>query len=258
MKASVEALRALALYTALQFDSPRITAMHRRAPPPQARGDLLIPIVKGWSTEVGIEVAAIGIQVHGGMGFIEETGAAQYLRDVRITAIYEGTTGIQSNDLIGRKLGRDGGAAMVALLKDMEQELQRLTPGDAAARQARQSALEAVGVLAQATHSLLSSLSTRPHAAMAVSVPYLKLCGYVMGGWLWRAPRTWPRRSSMARRLSFMPRSCAPPPSTPRRCCRSRSLWRAWWERAARAWSRPTPPSSRLQPGPRQSAKAGE
>ncbi len=184
MKSQTEASRALALYTALQFDLAEYGGDAQARAAAQARGELLTPIVKGWCTEVGNEVAALGVQVHGGMGFIEETGAAQYVRDVRITTIYEGTTGIQSNDLIGRKLGRDGGAAMVALLKDMEQELQRLTPGDAAARQARQSALEAVGVLAQATHSLLSSLSTRPDAAMAVSVPYLKLCGYVMGGWL--------------------------------------------------------------------------
>ncbi len=79
----------------------------------QAQGDLLIPIVKGWCTEFGVELASTGIQVHGGMGFIEETGAAQWLRDVRITAIYEGTTGIQANDLLGRKLARDQGAAMM-------------------------------------------------------------------------------------------------------------------------------------------------
>ena len=94
----------------------------------QARGELLTPIVKGWCTEIGNEVAALGVQVHGGMGFIEETGAAQYVRDVRITTIYEGTTGIQSNDLIGRKLGRDRGVAMSALIADMERELPAL-PG---------------------------------------------------------------------------------------------------------------------------------
>ena len=85
----------------------------------QLRADLLIPIVKGWCTEMGNEMAAIGVQVHGGMGFIEETGAAQYVRDARITTIYEGTTGIQANDLLGRKIGRDRGAAMSSLLADM-------------------------------------------------------------------------------------------------------------------------------------------
>jgi 3-(methylthio)propanoyl-CoA dehydrogenase len=122
--------------------------------------------------------------VHGGMGYIEETGAAQYVRDVRITTIYEGTTGIQSNDLIGRKLGRDGGVAMSALIADMERELQGLPTTDAAVSSVRQAALEAVAQLGSATQALLRSLATHPDAGMAVSVPYLKLCGYVIGGWL--------------------------------------------------------------------------
>ena len=184
MKAQTEASRALALYAALQFDLAEHAADATERAAAQARGELLTPIVKGWCTEIGNEVAGIGVQVHGGMGFIEETGAAQYVRDVRITTIYEGTTGIQSNDLIGRKLGRDGGAAMVALLSDMERELRALDAPDSGALAARKAALEAVGLLATATHALLTQLSSRPDAAMAVSVPYLKLCGYVMGGWL--------------------------------------------------------------------------
>jgi alkylation response protein AidB-like acyl-CoA dehydrogenase len=184
MKAQTEASRALALYAALQFDLAEYGTEPEARAAAGARGELLTPIVKGWCTEVGNEVAALGVQVHGGMGFIEETGAAQYVRDVRITTIYEGTTGIQSNDLIGRKLGRDGGAAMVALLRDMEQDLRVPGAADAAARQVRQATLEAVGELAKATHALLTSLSTRAEAGMAVSVPYLKLCGYVIAGWL--------------------------------------------------------------------------
>ena len=85
--------------------------------------DFLIPIVKGWSTENGIDVASLGIQVHGGMGFIEETGAAQHLRDARITTIYEGTTGIQANDLVGRKIGREQGRTALALLAEIEKML---------------------------------------------------------------------------------------------------------------------------------------
>src|SRR5262249_45655794 len=119
-----------------------------------------------------------------GMGFIEETGAAQYVRDVRITTIYEGTTGIQSNDLIGRKLGRDGGAAMAALLMDMERDLQTISAADGDVDAIRAAGLEAVGELGAATRALLGTLATRPDAGMAVSVPYLKLCGYVIGGWL--------------------------------------------------------------------------
>ena len=88
--------------------APRPTTTRRAAA--LARGELLIPIVKGWSTDQGAELASLAIQIHGGMGFIEETGVAQTLRDVRITSIYEGTTGIQANDLLGRKIGRDRGA----------------------------------------------------------------------------------------------------------------------------------------------------
>jgi acyl-CoA dehydrogenase len=184
MKAQTEASRALTLYAAFQFDLAEHSSDAQERAAAQARGELLTPIVKGWCTEVGNEVAALGVQVHGGMGFIEETGAAQYVRDARITTIYEGTTGIQSNDLIGRKLGRDRGAAISALIADMERELQALAAADTAASSARQAALEAVGHLGRATQALLQTLATQPDAGMAVSVPYLKLCGYVIGGWL--------------------------------------------------------------------------
>ena len=182
MKAQTEGARALTLYTAMQFD------LAEHGPPAgregaSARGELLTPIVKGWCTEVGNEVTATGVQVHGGMGFIEETGAAQYVRDVRITTIYEGTTGIQSNDLIGRKLARDRGAAMGALIADMKRELQALGGEGTVAATAR-AALESADLLAGATTSLLSALAQRPEAGLAVSVPYLKLCGYVTCGWL--------------------------------------------------------------------------
>jgi alkylation response protein AidB-like acyl-CoA dehydrogenase len=119
MKATVEASRALALYAAHQLDLGASHPDEAVRAAAQARGDLLIPIVKGFCTENGIDVASTGIQVHGGMGYVEETGAAQTLRDVRITSIYEGTTGIQSNDLIGRKFGRDRGAALRTLLDEM-------------------------------------------------------------------------------------------------------------------------------------------
>jgi acyl-CoA dehydrogenase len=184
MKAQTEASRALTLYTAFQFDLAEYGKDEPERAAAQARGELLIPIVKGWCTELGNEVAGIGVQVHGGMGYIEETGAAQYLRDVRITTIYEGTTGIQSNDLIGRKLGRDRGVAMGALIGDMQRELQALLTKDAAVDATRRAALEAVALLGTATQSLLQALATRPDVGMAVSVPYLKLCGYVTGGWL--------------------------------------------------------------------------
>ena len=184
MKSLTEAARALALYAASQLDVGTHHPDEKQRTRAQARADLLIPIVKGWCTETGNQVTGIGVQVHGGMGFIEETGAAQYMRDARITTIYEGTTGIQSNDLIGRKIGRDRGAAMGGLLADMGRELQALGAKHPAAEATRKAALEAVNHLRTATDSLLKALASRPDAAMAVSVPYLMLCGYVVGGWL--------------------------------------------------------------------------
>ena len=185
MKSSTEAARALALYGALQLDLATYSADENQRASSQTRADLLIPIVKGWCTEIGNEMTAIGVQIHGGMGFIEETGAAQYVRDVRITTIYEGTTGIQSNDLIGRKLGRDRGAAMTALLADISSELEALPTDHPVTSATRKAALDAVGLLKGATRSILENMaSPRPDRALAVSVPYLRLCGYVIGGWL--------------------------------------------------------------------------
>jgi 3-(methylthio)propanoyl-CoA dehydrogenase len=185
MKSTTEAARALALYAAFQLDLATYSGDEGQAAAAQLRTDLLIPIVKGWCTEKGNEMAAIGVQVHGGMGFIEETGAAQYVRDARITTIYEGTTGIQANDLLGRKLGRDRGAAMNLLLADMSRELEGLSADDPVVGATRKAALESVGLLKGATGALLEMMgSPRPDRAMAVAVPYLKLCGYVVGGWL--------------------------------------------------------------------------
>jgi len=184
MKSTTEAGRAVSLYASSQLDIANYHPDEKQRAAAQARADLLIPIVKGWCTETGNEVATIGIQVHGGMGFIEETGAAQYLRDARITTIYEGTTGIQSNDLIGRKIGRDGGAAISSLIADMSRELQGLDTSNASAAEVRNAALEAVGLLKESTAALSQAIASRPDTAMAVSVPYLMLCGYVIGGWL--------------------------------------------------------------------------
>src|SRR5690348_8772288 len=184
MKSQTEASRALTLYTAMQLDLAAASPDAGVRAAALSRGELLTPIVKGWCTEIGNEVAAIGVQVHGGMGFIEETGAAQYVRDVRITTIYEGTTGIQSNDLLGRKLARDRGAAMAALIDDMASGLPQLDAGNPATDATRTAALEAVGLLRGATQALLAHLASRPELALAVSVPYLKLCGFVTGGWL--------------------------------------------------------------------------
>src|SRR5689334_18241639 len=120
MKSITEAMRALAYWTSAILDRARDHPDDAERKRCQAMVDLLIPVVKGWSTENGVDVASLGIQVHGGMGFIEETGAAQHLRDARITTIYEGTTGIQANDLVGRKVGREQGKTVMALIEQME------------------------------------------------------------------------------------------------------------------------------------------
>ncbi|HTT01287.1 MAG TPA: acyl-CoA dehydrogenase [Steroidobacteraceae bacterium] len=191
MRSSIEAMRALTLYAACQLD----LAAHHRDPAvrsvAQARGDLLIPIVKGWCTELGIELTSTGIQVHGGMGYIEETGAAQCFRDARITAIYEGTTGIQANDLVGRKIGRDQGAALQALIADMARELDELgtaARGAAAGHALHESvhacALEALALLRASSAAIIEMRAARPELALAVSVPFLELCGLVVSAWL--------------------------------------------------------------------------
>ena len=182
MKANVEAMRALALYAALQLDRARAETDQARRAAALQRGELLIPIVKGWCTDQASELASLAVQVHGGMGFIEETGVAQTLRDVRITSIYEGTTGIQANDLIGRKLGRDRGAAMTALLSDTMRELNDLRGSDATIRSVRNATIEALTVLRDATEVLRQQFTETPARAFAVAVPYLHLCGRVLGG----------------------------------------------------------------------------
>jgi hypothetical protein len=138
----------------------------------QAFVDLMIPVVKGWSTETGIEVASLGIQVHGGMGFIEETGAAQHLRDARIATIYEGTTGIQANDLIGRKIAREGGATARAWLKTLarlDAELAKSARPDVARVRATLAAgAKAVG---ESVDWLLATFGSDVKAASAGAVP---------------------------------------------------------------------------------------
>jgi 3-(methylthio)propanoyl-CoA dehydrogenase len=184
MKTTVEASRALALYAAHQLDIGAAHPDETIRAAAQARGDLLIPIVKGFCTENGIDVSSVGIQVHGGMGYIEETGAAQTFRDARITAIYEGTTGIQSNDLIGRKIGRDRGAALGVLIAEMQDSLSVLSADHSSAQASRAAAVDAVVRLRKSADVLLGYLATSPDRALAVSVPFLKMCGFTIGGWL--------------------------------------------------------------------------
>lgn len=184
MKSQTDAARCIALYAALCLDIARHHPDATVRANAQARGDLLIPIVKGWSTELGGQITSLGIQVHGGMGFIEETGAAQYYRDVRITSIYEGTTGIQAIDLVGRKVSRDAGAAMLAFVADMTAELNDLGSKDSPAGLSAKAALKAVAVLQRATGVVLQQSARGAQYTQALAVPYLTLSGLVIGGWL--------------------------------------------------------------------------
>jgi alkylation response protein AidB-like acyl-CoA dehydrogenase len=185
MRARTEAMRALAYYTAGCMDR----AMHHpdgaERVRNQGRIELLTPVVKGWCTENSIMIASTGIQVHGGVGYVEETGAAQYLRDARITTIYEGTTGIQANDLIGRKLARDQGVNAGALIDDMRAELDPLgSTNDPDLGAIRSSLTTALAAFEEATSWMLTHYDSQPREATAGAVPYLKLTGTVSGGWL--------------------------------------------------------------------------
>jgi alkylation response protein AidB-like acyl-CoA dehydrogenase len=184
MRAQTEALRAVAYVTAAAIDNahnhPDADARKRH----QSFVDFMIPIVKGCSTEVAQEVTSLGVQVHGGMGFVEETGAAQYLRDARITTIYEGTTGIQANDLIGRKTARDGGTVARAVIAEIDAVAAKLAAaGDAdlAAIGARLAAASAA--LVKALTWMVPTYGTDPRVAHAGAVPYMRLWGLVVGGW---------------------------------------------------------------------------
>ena len=173
MKSQTEAMRALAYVVAAAMDFAQKTGDKRR----QAFVDLMIPVVKGWSTETGIEIASLGVQVHGGMGFVEETGAAQYLRDARITTIYEGTTGIQAMDLVGRKIGRDGGAAAkqwIAEVRKLDAELARYP-------EIRKALAEGIKAAEECVQFIVSAKD--PRAPFAGAVPFLELMGIVAGGW---------------------------------------------------------------------------
>jgi alkylation response protein AidB-like acyl-CoA dehydrogenase len=185
MRADAEATRALLYYTAGEIDRARHHPDAAARAHHQSRADLLIPVVKAWSTDTGFEAASTNVQIHGGMGFIEETGAAQHLRDARIALIYEGTNGIQANDLVGRKLARDKGAAMRELIAEMRVTEAALASSESEALAAIRVHLRAgIDALTTASESLLASFSTEPARALSGAVPYLRLVGLVSGGWL--------------------------------------------------------------------------
>ena len=193
MKAKIAAARAICLSTGVAADLARHSADEIERRFWKGREDLFTPVAKAWSTDIGVEVASLGVQVHGGMGFIEETGAAQYYRDARIAPIYEGTNGIQAMDLVGRKLSQDGGEAARALIADMKvtlAELPRLYAGKPVERMA--NAIEAVE---DATLWLLDAKADPGRAAdvLAAADAYLKLLGDVTGGWMLARGALWAR-----------------------------------------------------------------
>jgi alkylation response protein AidB-like acyl-CoA dehydrogenase len=180
MKAMIEAMRAFAYSESITMDR----AHFERDAQQQARIDMMIPVIKGWLTEAGEELTSLGVQVHGGMGYIEESGAAQYLRDVRITSIYEGTNGIQAADLVTRKVGRDGGAAMEALLVEVSDTVSACRDSKNAQLQViGESLAHALAKMQASTAQILAQLKTAPDAALASSFDYLMQTGYTMGGW---------------------------------------------------------------------------
>jgi alkylation response protein AidB-like acyl-CoA dehydrogenase len=184
MKAATEAMRALAYVTAAALDNARAHPDKEARKRHQAFVDLMIPIVKGWCTETAQEIAYTGVQVHGGMGFIEETGAAQHYRDARIITIYEGTTGIQANDLVGRKTARDAGTAAYGVIAEMEKldaDLRRQPGLEFAA--IRDQLAAAVAALRKAVDWVVKTHGNDPRAAYAAAVPYLKQWGLTAGGW---------------------------------------------------------------------------
>ena len=184
MRAYTEACRAMALVAAAAFDAAHHDPDAETRKQNQAFYEFLVPLVKGYSTEMSIDVASLGVQVHGGMGFIEETGAAQYLRDARILTIYEGTTAIQANDLVGRKTARDGGRSAKAVAAQIAATERELAPRDHAAARAMHKRLQAGRLAFEAAVDFIAENSkTRPNDAFAGSVPYLMLAGNVVAGW---------------------------------------------------------------------------
>ncbi len=184
MRAHTEGARALAYVAAATSDAAHHSPDPAVRKQQQAIYDYLVPVVKGFSTEMSIQVASLGVQVHGGMGFIEETGAAQHYRDARILTIYEGTTAIQANDIVGRKTVRDGGAVALALCAEVattEEDLAAHSEVECAImRHALRGTRE---MLVQSINHIVANAKTNPKAVYAGAVNYLQLAGVVLCGW---------------------------------------------------------------------------
>ena len=183
MKSLIEAMRATAYVTASAIDVARHVEDADKRAAALERSALLTPVVKGWMTEVSQELTSLGVQVHGGTGFIEETGAAQYMRDAKILTIYEGTTGIQANDLVGRKVLADSGLGMQRLLKDIAELDATLASCGADFESIRRAVATGRKRLEEATNWLLGKAQDEPAVVYLAAYDYLMLAGTVIGAW---------------------------------------------------------------------------
>jgi hypothetical protein len=184
MRAYTEGCRAMAITAAAAFDAAHRHPDAEVRQQNQAYYEFMVPLVKGYSTEMSLDVASLGVQVHGGMGYIEETGAAQYLRDAKILTIYEGTTAIQANDLVGRKTARDGGTTAKAIAAQIEATEAALAGRDSVAARAVLKRLTAARLaFVEVVDFIAANTRSNPNAAFAGSVPYLMLAGNLMAGW---------------------------------------------------------------------------
>ncbi|MEI7427974.1 MAG: acyl-CoA dehydrogenase [Betaproteobacteria bacterium] len=184
MRSYTEGARTLAYVAVAASDAAEHALDEKTRQENQAFYEFLVPIIKGFSTEMAVQVASLGVQIHGGMGFIEETGAAQYYRDARILPIYEGTTAIQANDLIGRKTLRDGGATAQAIVKQIARTEEALAASNSAAAKIMLEQLKlARQSLEQVVMYILTNVKTDIKAVFAGSVSYLQICGLTLAGW---------------------------------------------------------------------------
>jgi hypothetical protein len=183
MRAYTEGCRAMATVAAAAFDAAHHHPDAQVRQHNQAFYEFMVPLVKGYSTEMSQEVTALGVQVHGGMGFIEETGAAQHYRDAKILTIYEGTTAIQANDLVGRKTARDGGRTARALAAQIETTEADLMQGGANAQAVARRLGAARQAFLDVVEFVCSGTKASPNAVFAGSVPYLMLAGNLVSGW---------------------------------------------------------------------------
>tara|TARA_B100000700_G_scaffold286701_1_gene341833 strand:- start:210 stop:941 length:732 start_codon:yes stop_codon:yes gene_type:complete len=178
MRSQIEVMRILVYLNTLELDLAANNQQH------SLRADLLTPITKGWCSELCQEITSIGLQIHGGMGYVEETGAAQHFRDSRITTIYEGTTGIQANDLIGRKVIRDNGVELNRFISEISSEIDTIDSGEENLSKIKKSMQEAIDVVKNSVNYILDSQKSDPFLAGSASYNFLMLMGTFTGGWI--------------------------------------------------------------------------